>query len=135
MLYSIGLLFWHWSCLPQCIRGWHESLFYRGKTECPLPRMPEVCSDKIETPSAKKEWVNYFMLNIYLKILVQHTMNTCVTNNASHLLKGLNTCSSLIHPIISNSLQTIKVGIWKEQRYGQSTFSHLQAYDIFLWSH
>ena len=55
----------------------------------------------------------------YLNILVQHTMNTCVTNNAIHLLKGLDTCSSLIHPIISNSLQTIKVGIWKEQRYGQ----------------
>ena len=96
--------------------------------------MPEVCSDKIETPPAKKKMGKLFHVK-YLNILVQHTMNTCVTNNASHLLKGLNTCSSLIHPIISNSLQTIKVGIWKEQRYGQSTFSHLQAYDIFLWSH
>ena len=134
MLYSIGLLFWHWSCLPQCIRGWHESLYFSSKTECPLPRMPEVWSDKIATPSAKKEWVNYFILNINLNINVQHTMNTCVTNNAMHLLDGLDTCSSLIYPVLSIFLQTIEVNIWKEQWYGKSTYSHLKAYNIFLWS-
>ena len=69
----------------------------------------------IATPPAKREWVNYFILNINLNINVQHTMNTCVTNNAMHLLEGLDTCSSLIYPVLSIFLQTIEVNIWKEQ--------------------
>ena len=86
MLYSIGLLFWHWSCLPQCIRGWHESLFFRSKSEFHLPRMPEVCSDKIETPPAKKKngWINEEHVSSpfkrWMALLVTHVFIVCWTN-------------------------------------------------------
>ena len=49
--------------------------------------MPEVCSDKIETPPAKKKMGELFHVK-YLNILVQHTMNTCVTNNQGRAERG-----------------------------------------------
>ena len=60
------------------------------------------------SPAARKEWMHYSILNINLNILVQHTMNTRVTNNAMELLHGQHICSSLINRILSNSQKIIK---------------------------
>ena len=62
-------------------------------------------------------------------------MNKWVTDNAMQLLHGQDICSPLIHSILSNSLQTIKVCIWKEQWNGKSTYSYSKEYGIILWSY
>ena len=61
-------------------------------------------------------------------------MNKWVTDNAMQLLHGQDICSPLIHSILSNSLQTIKVVSGKKNGMVNQLI-HIRKNGIILWSY